>query len=86
MSEDLSVVTDAVTNAVTKASTSGSSSDTTAGAEALQQMDSLGLMIAFADIQGALGMEFEPEHLMQLFLCRSIEEMVAVISQITASK
>lgn len=45
----------------------------------LQRMDSLRLMIAFAEIQDVLGLELEPEQLMQLFLSQSIEDMVVVI-------
>jgi hypothetical protein len=77
-------ITEAIVSAVGKAGPSGSLR-AAHGAELLQRMDSLELMIAFADIQGTLGLEFEPEHLLQLFLCQSIEEMVSVISQAAAA-
>jgi acyl carrier protein len=53
--------------------------------EMLQGVDSLGLMMVFADVQDALGVEFEPEHLMQLFLCPTIEAMAMVIAGIRAT-
>jgi acyl carrier protein len=62
------------------------STEVTLGSDILQRMDSLGLMIAFADIQDSLGLKFEPEQLMQLFLCQSIDDMVAVIEEILVSR
>src|SRR3954453_6721035 len=84
MSIGTQAITAAVVAAVSKASLE-KSIEAAHGSEALQRLDSLGLMIAFADIQATLGLRFEPEHLMQLFLCPSIEEMVIGISKSTDS-
>jgi amino acid adenylation domain-containing protein/non-ribosomal peptide synthase protein (TIGR01720 family) len=56
------------------------------GAEILQRMDSLRLMMAFADIQDRLGVKFEPQQLIQLFLCQSVESMVAVLEGINSKE
>lgn len=77
------VIAEAVMAAISKASPEGTP-EAARGSEMLQRLDSLGRMIAFADIQAALGLEFEPEHMMQLFLCPTVEEMVVLISDISS--
>ena len=77
--------TDAMAEAVVAAITKSSADESiegACGAEMLQRMDSLRRMIAFAYIQDALGVRFEPKQIMQLFLCQSIEDMVAVLEGI----
>lgn len=76
--------TDAITQTVVAAlSTAGGDQSTDMRHESgvLQRMDSLGLMIAFAEIQEVLGLKFEPEQLVRLFLSQSIQDMVAVIEE-----
>jgi acyl carrier protein len=84
---DMSMSTETITTAIITAVGKGETAPTSAAAyrsEMLQGVDSLGLMIVFADVQDALGIEFEPEHLMQLFLCPTIEDMALLIAGIRA--
>src|SRR5579859_2120474 len=80
MTKSTDAIAEAVVGALTRAS-AGKSIEGACGAEVLQGMDSFRLMIAFADIQDQLGVRFESEQVMQLFLCQSIEDMVAVLEE-----
>lgn len=82
MSKRRDSIADTVVSAVNGAATADRSAQPTRGSEILQQLDSLELMMALAEIQGILGLKFEPEHLLELFMCQSLEEMVGVVEVI----
>src|SRR5581483_5243435 len=80
MTQRTESIAEAVVAAVAKAG-ADEAMEGASGAQILQRMDSLRLMIAFADIQDRLAVKFEPEQLMQLFLCQSVEDIVAVLEE-----
>jgi acyl carrier protein len=85
MSKRTDTIAEAVKDALTKVSSEEGSPEATHDSEQmLQGLDSLGLMLAMADIQATLQLEFEPEQLVQLFQCRTIEALTVLISRICA--
>lgn len=47
--------------------------------ELLQLVDSLGLVMALANVQEALGVALEPDEIIDVFQCRSITDVATVL-------
>lgn len=47
--------------------------------ELLQLVDSLGLVMALANVQEALGVALEPDEIIDVFQCRSIADVATVL-------
>lgn len=47
--------------------------------EVLQLVDSLGLIVALANVQEALGVSLEPDEIIHVFQCRSIADVALVL-------
>lgn len=59
--------------------------EVTRGTELLRLVDSLGLMITLTDIQESLGIDLDPQQYLQLFNCRLIGDVVAVLENVVSA-
>lgn len=54
--------------------------------EVLQLVDSLGLVMALANVQEALDVSLEPDEIIQVFQCRSIADVALVLQAVLSAR
>lgn len=51
----------------------------TGDTEVLQLVDSIGLVIALAEVQDALGIELDPHEIIEVFYCRTLRDVAIAL-------
>jgi acyl carrier protein len=54
--------------------------------EVLQLVDSMGLVMALANVQEALDVSLEPDEIIQVFQCRSIADVAVVLQAVLSAR
>jgi acyl carrier protein len=79
------VIEQAVLEAIGAASTA-SPAPIDGATQILDVLDSLGLVITMAKVQSTLQLTLDPEHMVEIFSCRSVAELVGVIERVAAER